>query len=70
MPTKHFELEDNCTASQLISKNNFLTKLDLENVYFLVSENKSSCKYLRFVFQDQCFEFVLLSVLTYMLSRS
>lgn len=34
--TKHFKLEDGRTAEKLISKNDFLAKIDLENAYFLI----------------------------------
>jgi len=59
--TKHFKLEDGRTAARIISKNNFLANLDLENAYFLIPVDESSSKYLRFIFQGQCFEFLCLS---------
>jgi len=57
---KHFKLEDGRTAAKIISKNNFLANLDLENAYFLIPMDESSSKYLRFIFQGQCFEFLCL----------
>jgi len=57
---KHFKLEDGRTAAKIISKNNFLANLDLENAYFLIPVDESSSKYLRFIFQSQCFEFLCL----------
>ncbi|XP_077257548.1 uncharacterized protein LOC143894793 [Temnothorax americanus] len=56
--TKHFKLEDGRTAKKLIAKNDFLAKLDLENAYFLIPVDEDSSKYLRFIFQGQCFEFL------------
>lgn len=58
--TKHFKLKDDRTAAKLIFKNDFLTKLDLENTYLLISIDESSSKYLRFIFQGQHFEFLCL----------
>lgn len=58
--TKHFKLEDSRTVEKLISKNDFLAKLDLENAYFMIPVDEASSKYLRFIFQDQCFEFLCL----------
>lgn len=43
-----------------MSKNDFLAKLDLENAYFLIPVSESSSKYLRFIFQGQCFEYLCL----------
>lgn len=58
--TKHFKLEDSRTVTKLISKNDFLAKLDLENAYFLIPIDKNSSKYLRFIFQGQYFDFLCL----------
>lgn len=49
---KTFEIEDSRTASKLISKIDFLAKLDLQNAYFLISIDKNASKYLRLIFQD------------------
>lgn len=58
--TVHFKLEDGRTAMKLISRGDFFAKLDLENAYFLISVDEASSKYLTFIFQDQCFEFLCL----------
>lgn len=58
--TEHFKLEDGRTAAKLLSKGDFLAKLDLENAYFLIPVDETSSKYLRFIFQNQCFEFLCL----------
>lgn len=58
--TTHFKLEDGRTAEKLISRNNFLVKLDLENAYFLIPIDESSSKYLRFILEGQYFEFLCL----------
>lgn len=58
--TVHFKLEDGRTAMKLISRGDFLAKLDLKNANFLISVDEASSKYLTFIFQDQCFEFLCL----------
>lgn len=58
--TTHFKLEDSRAVTNLISKNDFLAKLDLENAYFLILIDENSSKYLRFIFQGQYFEFLCL----------
>lgn len=58
--TRHFKLEDGRTAAKLISKYDFLAKLDLENAYFLIPIDENSSRYLRFIFQGQYFEFLCL----------
>ena len=58
--TDHFKLEDLRTAVQLTFPNYFLSTIDLEDAYFLVSIHINSRKYLRFRFNDQLFEFVCL----------
>lgn len=58
--TKHFKLEDSRTVEKLISNNDFLATLDLENAYFMIPVDEASSKYLRFIFQGQCFEFLCL----------
>lgn len=60
----HFKLEDTRTVKNLISKNCYLSTLDLKDAYFLISITKSHRKYLRFQFQNkiyafQCFPFGL-----------
>lgn len=56
--TKHFKLEDDRIAEKLISKNDFLVKLDFENAYLLIPVDQGSSKYLRFIFQSQYYEYL------------
>lgn len=54
---EHFKMEDIRTAAKLISKDCFMTTMDLQEAYFLVPIHNSSKKYLRFRFQGSIFEF-------------
>ena len=58
--TSHFKMEDGKTASLLLSKNDFLRKLDLQNAYYSFPIHESCRKYLRFEFNSQLYEFTCL----------
>lgn len=55
--TEHFKLEDIRTACKLISKNCFMTSIDLKEAYFSVPIADNYKKYLRFTFNGHLFEF-------------
>lgn len=59
--TQHFKLEDLRTAAKLVSKESFMTSIDLKDSYFLIIVYKTSRKYLRFYFNNQLFEFTCLT---------
>lgn len=53
----HFKMEDIRTATKLLSKNDFMASIDLQEAYFLVPIHDVSKRYLRFKFQNQTYEF-------------
>lgn len=55
--TEHFKLEDIRTACKLISKNCFMSSIDLKEAYFSVPIADKYKKYLRFTFDGHLFEF-------------
>lgn len=55
--THHFKLEDLRTAIKLVTKDCFMTTLDLKDAYFSIKIHENSRKYLRFLFNNQLFEF-------------
>ena len=56
----HFKLEDNRTVKKLLKQDCFMSSLDLQDAYYLVSVHKSFRKYLRFLFSGQLYEFTCL----------
>lgn len=58
--TDHFKLEDLRTAIKLISPGCFMATLDLKDAYFLVKIHPESRKYLRFIFDNNMYEFHVL----------
>lgn len=58
--TDHFKMEDLRTAMKLVDKGSFMTSIDLKDAYFLVKVHNRSRKYLRFIFQNQLFQFTCL----------
>lgn len=58
--TTHFKLEDFRTAIKLISKGDFMAKIDLKDAYLLINIHKDSRKYLRFMWEDITYEFNVL----------
>ena len=58
--TEHFKLEDVRTASKLITKGCFMIVLDLKDAYFTIPIHKEHRKFLRFCFNNQLFEFLVL----------
>lgn len=58
--TSHFQMEDLRTAIKLVSPGIYMTSIDLKDAFFLVPVDKSSRKYLRFIFNGQVYEFTCL----------
>lgn len=58
--TKHFKLEDLRTTIKLISKDCYMTSIDLKDAYFFVRISEDSKKYLRFKFQSKTYDFNVL----------
>lgn len=56
----HFKMEDLKTAISLISRNCFMSTIDLEDSYFLIPVSTLHRKYLRFSFRGKIFEFCAL----------
>jgi len=55
--TIHFKMETLQTALALIQKDDFLTSLDLKDAYFSIPVAQDHKKYLRFLWEKQCYEF-------------
>lgn len=55
--TTHFKMEDHRTAARLVPKLGFMANIDLKEAYLLVPIAKKHRKYLRFVFDETCYEF-------------
>ena len=58
--TKKFKLEDGRAPKDLLCPGDYLAKIDLKNAYFAVPMSSNSSRYLRFIFQGQCFQFLCL----------
>lgn len=56
----HFKIEDLRTVLKLITKNCFMTKIDLKDAYYFINIHPNSRKYLRFKFEQQIYEFNVL----------
>lgn len=56
----HFKLEDYRSVLKLISKNDFMAKIDLEDAYFAVPIDINFKKFLRFQFNNKLYEFKVL----------
>lgn len=55
--TDHFKLEDLRSVCKLLSQGSFMGTIDLKDAYFLVPIHADSRKYLRFIFDNQLYEF-------------
>lgn len=55
--SEHFKMEDIRTASKLLTKDSFMVNIDLKEAYFLLPIHKSHRKYLRFIFNENLYEF-------------
>lgn len=55
--TTHFKLEDLRTAIKLVEKDSFMISIDLKDAYFSIPIAKTHKKYLRFLFQQEMYEF-------------
>lgn len=58
--TEHFKIEDLRTVLKLITKDCFMTKIDLKDAYYLIKVHPNSRKYLRFQFKQELYEFNVL----------
>lgn len=58
--TSHFKLEDLRTALKLVSRECFMSTIDLKDAYFLIRVDERSKKYLRFQFENKIYEFNVL----------
>lgn len=58
--TQHFKMEDMRSVLKLLRKDAFMATLDLEDAYLLVPIHADSTKYLRFVFNNILYEFIVL----------
>ena len=56
----HFKLEDSRTVKKLLKQDCFMSSLDLQDTYYLISVRKSFRKYLRFLFNGQLYELTCL----------
>lgn len=53
----HFKMEDIRTATKLLGPDIYMCHIDLKDAYFLLNVRKSSRKYLRFIFQEELYQF-------------
>lgn len=53
----HFKMEDHRTAARLVPKGGYMANIDLKEAYFLLPISIEHRKYLRFIFEGNCFEF-------------
>lgn len=58
--TEHFKLEDYRTVTKLLTRNCYMSTIDLKDAYFLVPIHNSDKKYLRFVWKQELYEFQVL----------
>lgn len=57
---EHFKMEDLRTALNLLDKYDFMGRLDLKDAYHLIPIAEAHRKYLRFVFEQELFQFKVL----------
>jgi hypothetical protein len=57
---KHFKLEDFRTIIKLVSKDCYMSTIDLKDAYFLIKIHDDSKKYLRFQWKQNLYEFNVL----------
>lgn len=58
--TDHFKIEDLRTVLKLITKNCYMSKIDLKDAYYLIKIHPYSRKFLRFQFEQELYEFNVL----------
>ncbi|CAG9815098.1 unnamed protein product [Phaedon cochleariae] len=56
----HFKFEDHKVAQYIISRNEFLAKIDLKDAYFFIPKAKTHGKYLKFNFNNTLWKFKVL----------
>lgn len=56
----HFKIEDLRTVLKLITKNCYMSKIDLKDAYYLIKIHPDSRKFLRFQFEQELYEFNVL----------
>lgn len=55
--TDHFKMEDIKTVRKIISQGSYMATLDIRDAYFLIPIHKGSRKFLRFMWEEEIFEF-------------
>lgn len=60
LQTEHFKMEDWRIAIEIVTRYDFMEKIDLKNAYYSVSIDQDSRKLLLFIFKDQSYEFMCL----------
>lgn len=58
--TSHFKLEDIRTVLKLITKGYYMASIDQQDAYLTIPVHKNFCKYLRFRWEGQLYEYVCL----------
>lgn len=58
--TDHFKLEDSRTVTKLLSKDCYMSTIDLKDAYFSVPVHDSHKKFLRFIWKQDMYEFQVL----------
>lgn len=58
--SEHFKLEDLRSVCSLLEQDMYMGSIDLKDAYFLIPVHKNHRKFLRFVVQDQIYEFTCL----------
>jgi len=57
---EHFKMEDSRVVCDILSKNDYLSKIDLKNAFHLVPVDDASRKYLRFIWKNKLYQYTCL----------
>ncbi|CAB0041784.1 unnamed protein product [Trichogramma brassicae] len=60
VPIYHFKMEDLRTVINILEKGDYMCSIDLKDAYFLIPVCKESQKYLKFVWNDNVYQFLVL----------